>query len=99
MMKKLFYKKILLAVLLLELAACSSIRRYVQTDPLTPQEHVALAESYQSQGMTSLSSRELQTALRQKRDYIPALIGLGDLAFEEGKYPYAEDCFRRVLKT
>jgi tetratricopeptide (TPR) repeat protein len=98
-MIRLFYKVLMLATVLLELEACSGLQRYLHTDPLTPQEHVALGEAYQAQQMMDLASREFQIALRQKRDYVPALVGLGNIAFEKNRLQNAEDYYRRALEA
>ena len=89
---------VVLVILLGTLQACSGLPRIVVLhDPLTPQEHVALGESYQAQGSRELAVREFQAALRQQRDYAPALIALGNLSFEAGTLPAAEDYYRRAL--
>lgn len=98
MMMKRFSKVLMLAVILVEFSACSNLRQVIVTDPLTPQEHVSLGETYQAQGMTELAGREFQAALRRQREYPPALVGLGNLAFEEENFQNAEDYYRRVLK-
>lgn len=89
---------VLLMILLGALQACSSLPRIVVLhDPLTPQEHVTLGESYQAQGSTELAVREFQAALRQQSDYAPALIALGNRSFEAGALQEAEEYYRRVL--
>jgi len=88
----------LLVLLLGTLQACSGFPRIVVLhDPLTPQEHVTLGESYQAQNNTELAVREFQAALRQQSDYGPALIALGNLSFEAGALQEAEDYYRRAL--
>jgi tetratricopeptide (TPR) repeat protein len=88
----------LLVFLLGALQACSGLPRIVVLhDPLTPQEHVTLGESYQAQGNTDLAVREFQAALHQQSDYGPALIALGNLSFEAGTLQEAEDYYRRAL--
>jgi tetratricopeptide (TPR) repeat protein len=89
---------VLLVLLLGALQACSGFPRIVVLhDPLTPQEHVTLGESYQAQSNTELAVREFQAALRQQSDYVPALIALGNLSFEAGALQEAEDSYRRAL--
>ena len=85
-------------LLLGSLQACSGLPRLVVLhDPLTPEEHVKLATAYQSQGLKELAAKEFQTALRQQREYPPALVGLGNLSFESGSFQEAEEYYRRAL--
>ncbi len=88
----------LVAGLMGALQACSSLPRIVILhDPLTPQEHVTLGETYQAQDKTELAVREFEAALRGQQDYAPALVALGNLSFEAGRLQQAEDYYRRVL--
>jgi len=66
-------------------------------DPLTPDEHVKLGTSYQEQGLRELATKEFQAALGRKREYAPALVGLGNLSFEAGSLRDAEEYYRRAL--
>jgi tetratricopeptide (TPR) repeat protein len=89
---------VLPVVLLASLSACSAFPRLVVLhDPLTPQEHVTLGESYQGQGQTDLAVREFQAALRQQSDYVPALVAMGNVAFEAGTLEDAEQSYRQAL--
>ena len=89
---------VLLVTLLGTLQACSGLPRIVVLhDPLTPQEHVTLGESYQAQGNTELAVREFQAALRLQRDFAPALVALGNRSFEAGTLQEAEDYYSRAL--
>src|SRR5437870_5467805 len=88
----------LLMVLMAALQACSALPRIVVLhDPLSPQEHVTLGESYHAQGKMDLAAREYQAALKKEGDYVPALIALGNLSFETGFLQDAEDHYRHVL--
>ncbi len=87
-----------MTLLLGGLQACSSIPRVVVLhDPLTPEEHVTLGTSYEGQGLKEMAAREYQAALHQRSDFVPALIGLGNLSFESGAFQEAEDYYRRAL--
>ena len=82
------------------LPACSSLPRMnVPHDPLTAEDHVALGTAYEAQGLKDLAAREFQAALEQRKDYPPALISLGNLAFEAGALADAEEYYRRVLEV
>lgn len=96
--QSLMKEAVLLVTLLGALQACSGLPRIVVLhDPLTPQEHLTLGESYQAQGSTELAVREFQAALRLQNGYIPALVALGNLSFEAGTLQEAEDYYRKAL--
>lgn len=66
--------------------ACSDLPRIrVLHDPLTSEEHVRLGLAYEVEGRTELATREYDDALRKEHGYMPALIGLGNLAFDRGR--------------
>ncbi len=89
---------LLLMALLGSVPACSSLPRIVILhDPLTPQEHVTLGEAYQAQGDREMAGREFAIALRQRPEYVPALIGIGNLSFEREALEEAEAFYRRAL--
>jgi tetratricopeptide (TPR) repeat protein len=68
-------------------------------DPLTPEEHVTLGLAYEVEGRPELAAREYDGALRKKQGYVPALIGLGNLAFDRGALTEAEAYYRQALIT
>ena len=81
-------------------SACSDMPRIlVLHDPLTPGEHVTLGLAYDANGRPELAEREYDGALRKKHGYMPALIGLGDLAFRKGAMKEAEAYYRQALIT
>lgn len=89
---------LLLVTVLGSVEACSNLPRIVILhDPLTPQEHVMLGESYQARGLGDLAAREFEAALRRQAEFVPALIGLGNLAYEANAFEEAEGFYRRVL--
>lgn len=91
---------VLLTVLLGALPACSSLPRIVILhDPLTAQEHATLGEAYQAQGDTEGAAREFEDALRRQSEFVPALIGLGNVAFERGALDDAERWYQRALEA
>ncbi len=90
----------LLSLMLGSLTACSGIplpHIVVLHDPLTQQEHVTLGESYHAQGKMELAKKEYEAALKKERDYIPALIAMGNLSFETGYLQEAEEYYRKAL--
>lgn len=89
---------LLLVTVLGSVEACSNLPRIVILhDPLTPQEHVTLGASYQARGRGDLAAREFEAALRRQAEFVPALIGLGNLAYEADAFEEAEGFYRRAL--
>lgn len=87
-----------LIVIGVNISACSDLPRVrVLHDPLSPEEHVTLGLSYEIEGRPELATREYDVALSQSHGYVPALIGLGNLAFERGALTEAEAYFRQAL--
>lgn len=80
------------------LLGCSDLPHvHVLHDPLTPEEHVTLGLTYEVQGHLDLAAREFRTALTQEAGYVPALIGLGNLAFAEGALEESETYYQQAL--
>jgi len=83
----------------LSLASCSGLPRIVILhDPLTPEEHVALATRYEAQGLTKQAAEEYQAALGKLPDDVTALVGLGNVAYQRGEMKVAEGYYRKALK-
>jgi tetratricopeptide (TPR) repeat protein len=81
-------------------SACSDLPGIlILHDPLTPEEHVTLALTYEIEKPLDLAVQEYEGAVRQKQGYVSALIGLGNLAFERGAVNEAEEHYRRALTT
>lgn len=81
-------------------SACSDLPQVrVMHDPLTPEEHVTLGLAYEVEGRPELAAREYDDALRKEHGYMPALIGLGNLAFDRGAMKEAEAYYRQALST
>lgn len=68
-------------------------------DPLSDQEHVRLALTYEEQGLLDKAAQEYEKALRQNPRHFPSLMGLGDLAYQEGRYPAARKYYTKALKA
>ena len=89
---------LLLSIPLGSFQACSSLPRVVVLhDPLTPAEHVTLGVTYEAQGRTELAAREYRAALEQEQGFVPAFVGLGNLAFAGGALEEAEAYYRQAL--
>jgi tetratricopeptide (TPR) repeat protein len=70
----------------------------MQRDPLTPEEHVQLARSYEQQGLTKEAMKETQAALKKAPKHVPALLAQGNLALAAGDHKTAEESFKKALK-
>lgn len=88
------------AVIGVSFSACSDLPQVrVLHDPLTPEEHVTLGLAYEVEGRPELAVREYDDAMRKEHGYMPALIGLGNLAFDRGAMMEAEAYYRQALST
>jgi tetratricopeptide (TPR) repeat protein len=67
-------------------------------DPLSIEEHVKLASAYSAQGEKELSKREYRAALKRDSENVPALVGMGNLFYDEGEWKKAQKYFKRALK-
>jgi tetratricopeptide (TPR) repeat protein len=82
------------------LQACSGFPRVVVLhDPLTPEEHMTLGATYEAQGAHDLAAREYRAAMTDRTDYVPALVALGNFAFDSGALDEAEEDYRHALAS
>ena len=89
---------VFVAVVGVSFSACSDLPRIrVLHDPLTPEEHVSLGLAYEVEGRAELEAREYDGALGKEHGYMPASIGLGNLAFDRGALEEAEAYYRQAL--
>ncbi|OGR85008.1 MAG: hypothetical protein A2901_06080 [Elusimicrobia bacterium RIFCSPLOWO2_01_FULL_54_10] len=83
----------------LALSGCASLPRTAFfTDPLSPGEHVQLAGAYEANGQTALAKKQYESALRSNKKHVPALIGLGNIAFNREDWKKAKRYYRRAVK-
>ena len=81
-------------------SSCSGLPHIiVPTDPLSAEEHVKLGTIYDRDGLPEEAGRQFQAALNQQPDHAGALIGLGNLSFQEHDYIAAKECYVRALGT
>src|SRR5579885_3007376 len=78
------------------LSGCATMGR--SDDPLTADEHMRLGASYEDQGLREQATKEYAAALREQKDCLPAMMALGNAAFEGGDLIEAEIYYRKVLK-
>ena len=91
---------VFVAIIGVSFSACSDLPRVrVLHDPLTSEEHVRLGLAYEVEGRQELAAREYDEALRKEHGYMPALIGLGNLAFNREALKEAEAYYRQALST
>lgn len=84
-----------LAVAVLCASACGTLPG---RDALTVDQHMRLGASYEEQGLRTEAKREYEAALRSDKEFVPAYVALGNLAFEDGALVEAEHFYRRVLE-
>lgn len=78
-------------------SACAGVPK-ASEDPLTADEHMRLGASYEDQSLRSAAVKEYSAALRKQKDYLPALMALGNSAFQAGDLIEAEIYYRKVIK-
>jgi Tfp pilus assembly protein PilF len=93
-------RSIAVSFLILSLPGCATWRQAValHQDPLSADEHLQLAKSYEAQGLKAAAKREIQAALKSDSKHVPALLAAGNVAYEEGDLKEAERYFKRALK-
>jgi len=85
--------------LLFTVGGCGYLPRIVVLhDPLSPQEHVQLGVSYESQKDWASAVTQYQAALAQNPDFLPALANLGNVYAQQDQYATAEKIYRRALQ-
>lgn len=66
-------------------------------DPLRVEEHAILGEAYLHEGALDPAAREYAAILAKEPAHVPALMALGQIAFEQWDWPRAVEYYRRVL--
>ena len=78
-------------------AGCAGMKGAPE-DPLSADEHMRLGSSYEDQSQRAQAAKEYAAALRKQKDYLPALMALGNVAFQDGDLIEAEIYYRKVLR-
>ena len=82
------------------LTACASLQPLAKPrDALTVAEHMTLGNTYLAHNEKNLAIQQYRAALDQDRHDVPALMALGNIAFEERQWGQARSYFRRALKS
>ena len=58
---------------------------------------MALAGRYEAQGLAKQAAEEYKAALEKRSDDVPALVGLGNLSYEQGKMKEAKRYYLKAL--
>ena len=87
-----------LALAILAIAAAGCSRFVILNDPLTAAEHNDLGVAYEADGKPDLAKREYRAALKRDPRLVRARVNLGNLEAAAGRWPAAEDCYRRALR-
>src|ERR1039458_4095365 len=92
--RRLFHRMgLAIPILFVLCQGCSVFPQLVRhRDPLSPEEHVRLGNSYEAQGLQLEAADQYKAALALKTNNIPALIAWGNLAFTMGDWNRAETC-------
>lgn len=72
-------------------------RLIVLSDPLTPEEHLALGVAYERKGDYDLAIREYEKALRQDGSYFQAWVNLGNVRLAKKEYGKAREDYLKAL--
>jgi len=88
---------ILLPAVLLATGCGKMPRLIVMSDPLTPEEHLALGVAYERKGEYTLAVREYEKVLRQDGSYFQAWVNLGNVRMAEKEYGKARENYLKAL--
>jgi Tfp pilus assembly protein PilF len=80
------------------LSGCASVRALTtRQQGLTPAEHLALGHTYLQENKTVPAAQQYQMALQQDKKFVPALMALGNIAFEKKDFKQARQYYERAL--
>lgn len=78
--------------------ALNTAQKAVGLAPSSPEAHLTVANIYARQGAQGRAGVEYMASLRLRKDWLPALAGLGHVAVEKRLIPIAVDVFERAVK-
>ncbi len=78
--------------------AITMLRRTVDLDPTSLSIHLALADALKGHGEFGKAGLEYIAILKRKKDWLPALMGLGQVALEKRMLAIGTDVFERAVK-
>ena len=73
-------------------------RKAIENDPNSFPAHLGLADALREQGNYGKAGLEYVAILKRKPDWLPALMGLGQVALEKNLLPIGTDVFERAVK-
>ncbi len=76
----------------------SVLRHTLELDPSSLDARLALADALKSRGEFGKAGLEYIACLKKKKDWLPALMGLGQVALEKRMLPIGTDVFERAVK-
>jgi tetratricopeptide (TPR) repeat protein len=75
-----------------------TLRRALALDPNTPETHLALADVLTREGAPGKAGLEYVACLKRRKDWLPALLGLGSVALDKKLLPIGVDAFERAVR-
>jgi tetratricopeptide (TPR) repeat protein len=79
------------------ICSCSMPRVVVMKDPLNASEHNDLGLIYEQKGMLGFAEKEYLKAVEKDGAWFLPLFNLGNLSYDKGDLPAAEQYYRRAL--
>jgi Tfp pilus assembly protein PilF len=77
--------------------AAGHFRKYISLRPDTADSYQSLAEALLKKGATDQAMANLNTALSLDKDYVPAIISLGEVYQAKGQKKEAKEAYQRAL--
>ena len=94
------YKRAFLLIAVLWVAGCAHLPMAASPNGvLSPAEHVTLGNTYLLQKDKVLAAQQYKAALQVNKAYVPALVALGNMAFEDNDLKTARSYFERAQKA
>ena len=78
---------------------CAGRQIIITKDPLKTEEHIKLAQVYETNGEIELAVEEYKNALEHDKTNPMAYFGLGNISYKKGKYTDAEDYYKKAIAS
>lgn len=89
------YKTFTVTLMVMLLSSCRMPRIAILTDPLTPEEHLRLGQTYESKGEYAPALVQYESAAK---DLPVAYLYIGNLRFQSGQYQDAEAAYKKAIE-
>ncbi len=76
---------------------CAGRQIIITKDPLKAEEHIKLAQVYETKGEIELAVEEYKSALEDDKTNPMACFGLGNISYKKGKYTDAENYYKKAI--